>query len=174
MASLGNSYVRKWSVPSGLQRWLSDHHTQGPTWFATCDVWHHQRIVGHSFLAHAAARAPRDIGVSVTMFTCCSRILPPSACYTRGWNGSPGAGTPSGAISFAITGTTWMREEPMPITATRLPLKLTSSCGQFPAWYFSDGDAFDLGALAFLDARQRYPRPYPADDPPSLQPLPDG
>jgi hypothetical protein len=34
-----------------------------------------------------------------------------------------------------------------------LPLKLTSSCGQFPVWYFSDGDAFDLATLAFLDAR---------------------
>jgi hypothetical protein len=32
----------------------------------------------------------------------------------------------------AMTGIDWMADEPVPITATRLPVKSTPSCGQRP------------------------------------------
>lgn len=41
------------------------------------------------------------------------------------------------AARSAMTGMIWMPEEPVPITATRLPVKSTSSCGQRPVWKLS-------------------------------------
>ena len=38
------------------------------------------------------------------------------------------------AASLAISGIDWIPEEPVPITATRLPSKDTGSCGQRPVW----------------------------------------
>ena len=38
------------------------------------------------------------------------------------------------AASCAITGIAWIADEPVPITATRMPLKLTGSWGQRPVW----------------------------------------
>ena len=35
----------------------------------------------------------------------------------------------------AINGTDWMAEDPVPITATRWPVKSTPSWGQCPVWY---------------------------------------
>lgn len=37
----------------------------------------------------------------------------------------------------AISGMAWIPEEPVLITPTRLPVKSTSRCGQFPVWYDS-------------------------------------
>ncbi len=37
----------------------------------------------------------------------------------------------------AITGIAWIAEDPVPITATRLPVKSTPSCGHQPVWYVS-------------------------------------
>ena len=37
-------------------------------------------------------------------------------------------------VSFAISGIDWIPEEPVPITATRLPAKETSVCGHRPVW----------------------------------------
>ena len=38
------------------------------------------------------------------------------------------------AACSAICGIDWMPDEPVPITATRLPVKSTPSCGQAPVW----------------------------------------
>nr|WP_304504652.1 hypothetical protein [Blastococcus sp. TML/M2B] len=38
--------------------------------------------------------------------------------------------TVSSAACWAISGIDWMPEEPVPMTATRLPVKSTPSCGQ--------------------------------------------
>src|SRR6185437_3046327 len=35
----------------------------------------------------------------------------------------------------AMTGIDWMAEDPVPMTATVLPVKSTPSCGQWPVWY---------------------------------------
>ena len=43
--------------------------------------------------------------------------------------------TTSSRACFAMTGIVWMPEEPVPMTATRCPVKFTgSSCGQVPVW----------------------------------------
>ena len=41
------------------------------------------------------------------------------------------------AASSAITGIAWIAEDPVPITATRLPLKSTGSFGHLEVWYHS-------------------------------------
>jgi hypothetical protein len=38
------------------------------------------------------------------------------------------------AACSAINGIDWIAEEPVPITATRFPVKSTPSCGQRPVW----------------------------------------
>ncbi len=38
------------------------------------------------------------------------------------------------AASAAISGIAWIADEPVPMTATRFPLKSTGSCGQRPVW----------------------------------------
>jgi hypothetical protein len=35
---------------------------------------------------------------------------------------------------LAMTGIDWMPEEPVPMTPTRMPVKSTPSCGQWPVW----------------------------------------
>ncbi len=40
--------------------------------------------------------------------------------------------TMSRAASLAITGIDWIADDPVPITATRWPVKSTPSCGQAP------------------------------------------
>jgi hypothetical protein len=40
--------------------------------------------------------------------------------------------TVSSAACAAISGIDWMPDEPVPMTATRLPVKSTPSCGQRP------------------------------------------
>ena len=42
--------------------------------------------------------------------------------------------TVSSVACCAMTGIDWIADEPVPITATRLPLKSTGSCGQVPVW----------------------------------------
>ncbi|HEY1411922.1 MAG TPA: hypothetical protein VGF36_07260 [Rhodopila sp.] len=34
----------------------------------------------------------------------------------------------------AITGIDWIADDPVPMTPTRLPVKSTPACGQWPVW----------------------------------------
>src|SRR5690349_17099510 len=44
-----------------------------------------------------------------------------------------------------MTGTDWMPDDPVPMTATRLPVKSTGSCGQCSVWYTSPANVLNPG-----------------------------
>ena len=43
--------------------------------------------------------------------------------------------TVSWLACLAMIGIDWIAEDPVPITPTRMPVKSTPSCGQWPVWY---------------------------------------
>ena len=54
--------------------------------------------------------------------------------------------TMSSDACSAMTGIDWMPDEPVPTTATRLPVKSTPSCGQRPVWWISPANVSAPGA----------------------------
>ena len=64
-----------------------------------------------------------------------------------------------------MIGIDWMPDDPVPMTATRLPVKSTGSCGQCAVWYTSPAkvlrpgksgvNAADSGPVAMTQNRAR-------------------
>ena len=51
--------------------------------------------------------------------------------------------TTSSAACSAMSGMAWMADDPVPMTATRCPVKSTPSWGQRAVWYAAAGVALD-------------------------------
>jgi hypothetical protein len=59
--------------------------------------------------------------------------------------------TVSSDACSAKIGIDWMPDEPVPITATRSPVRSTPSCGQWPVWYVGPPKRSAPGTSGALD-----------------------
>ena len=86
--------------------------------------------------------------MSFTSFEASGRLPAGMLKFGVRWN------TVRWAACSAMTGIDWMPDEPVPMTPTRMPVKSTPSCGQWPVWYVGPGEALDARDLGQLRMRQ--------------------